>query len=152
MPLLLSLSLTRSLSKHVCRAVKKGQSEMLLCGGGKGGWRTTCWSGKHSSKRQMLCWKSRRKLFHITTNRSRLTRYSLTLSLASRISNKSVIGTMNGFDHFFLAAPAFRIIAAHFVASASDSNPKTAEYFLPITWATRKSMLIPAPAMACAVA
>ena len=38
MPLLLSLSLTRSLSKHVCRAVKKGQSEMLLCGGAKGGW------------------------------------------------------------------------------------------------------------------
>jgi hypothetical protein len=53
---------------------------------------------------------------------------------------------------FFLAAVAFRIIAAHFVASASDSNPKTAEYFLPTTWATRKSMLIPAPAMACAVA
>jgi hypothetical protein len=32
---------------------------------------------------------------------------------------------------FFLLAVAFRIIAAHFVASASDSNPKTAEYFLP---------------------
>jgi hypothetical protein len=56
-----------------------------------------------------------------------------------------------GLDYLFLAA-AFRMIAAHFVASASDSNPKTAEYFLPTTWATRKSMLIPAPAMACAVA
>jgi hypothetical protein len=36
------------------------------------------------------------------------------------------------------AAAAFRIIAPHFVASVSDSNPKTAEYFLPTTWATRK--------------
>ena len=53
---------------------------------------------------------------------------------------------------FFLAAPAFRIIAAHLVASASDANPKTAEYFLPTTWAKRKSMLMPASAMACAVA
>ena len=38
------------------------------------------------------------------------------------------------------------IIAAHFVGSASNSNPKTAE-FLPTTRATRKSMLIPASAM-----
>src|SRR5262249_60440904 len=57
----------------------------------------------------------------------------------------------NYFVYRFFAAVALRIIAAHFVASASDSNPKTAEYFLPTTWARRKSMLIPAPAMASAV-
>src|SRR5215471_11083918 len=50
--------------------------------------------------------------------------------------------------YLFLAAVAFRIIAAHFVASVSDSNPKTAEYFRPTTCATRKSTLIPASAMA----
>jgi hypothetical protein len=54
----------------------------------------------------------------------------------------------NYVAYLFLAAPAFRIIAAHFVASESDSNPKTAEYFLPTTWATTKSMLIPALAIA----
>ncbi len=54
--------------------------------------------------------------------------------------------------YLFFVAPAFRIIAEHFAASASDSNPKTAEYFFPTTWAIRKSRLIPASAMACAVA
>jgi len=58
----------------------------------------------------------------------------------------------NIWAYLFCVAPAFRIIAAHFAASASDSNPKTAEYFFPTTWATRKSRLIPASAMACAVA
>jgi hypothetical protein len=47
-------------------------------------------SEKRSSKRQMLCWKSRQKLPHISTNRSRLTRYSPSLNLASRMSNESV--------------------------------------------------------------
>src|SRR5215470_19403853 len=49
---------------------------------------------------------------------------------------------------FFFIAAALRIIAAHFVASVSDPNPKTAEYFRPTTWATRKSTLIPVSAMA----
>jgi hypothetical protein len=68
------------------------------------------------------------------------------------LNNRNITEQDRALYLFFLAAAAFRIIAAHFVASASDSNPKTAEYFLPTTWATRKSMLIPAPAMACAVA
>ena len=67
-------------------------------------------------------------------------------------NNRDLVEQQRLFYRVFLAAAAFRIIAAHFVASASDSKPKTAEYFLPTTWATTKSMLMPASAMACAVA
>jgi hypothetical protein len=69
-----------------------------------------------------------------------------------KLLNNKNFGAVPVLYLFFLPAVAFRIIAAHLVASASDSNPKTAEYFLPTTWAKRKSMLMPALAMACAVA
>jgi|SRR5215831_19244250 len=52
------------------------------------------------------------------------------------------------FVYCLFAAAAFLIAAAPFVASASDSKPNMAEYFLPITWATTKSMLMPSSAMA----
>ena len=50
-----------------------------------------------------------------------------------KISRLSCLDSDGVFYRVFLAAAVFRIMAAHFVASASDSNPKTAEYFLPIT-------------------
>ena len=68
------------------------------------------------------------------------------------LSDARTAGQYKYMAYLFFVAPAFRIIAAHFAASASDSNPKTAEYFFPTTWAIRKSRLIPASAMACAVA
>src|SRR5208283_4207046 len=52
--------------------------------------------------------------------------------------------------YFFFAA-AFLIRALALIASASFSKPITAEYFLPITCATRKSILTPASATACAM-
>jgi hypothetical protein len=54
----------------------------------------------------------------------------------------------NYFVYRLFAAAAFLISAAPFVASASDSKPNMPEYFLPTTWATTKSMLMPASAMA----
>ena len=52
----------------------------------------------------------------------------------------------------FLAVAAFLITAAPFLASASFSKPITAEYFLPMTWATRNARLMPAPATAWVMA
>ena len=50
--------------------------------------------------------------------------------------------------YLLFTAAAFRINATALAASSSDSNPRTAEYFLRRTWAKRKFMLIPASAIA----
>jgi hypothetical protein len=53
--------------------------------------------------------------------------------------------------HFFLPAVAFLMSGAAVLASASVSNPSTAEYLRPIAWAAKKVMLT-ASAMAWAMA
>src|SRR2546425_11769575 len=54
--------------------------------------------------------------------------------------------------HFFLPAVAFLITVAALRVSASVSKPKMPEYLLPTACATTKLMLIPASAIALAMA
>ncbi len=56
------------------------------------------------------------------------------------------------FAAYFFFSAAFLMIGVAFFASASVSKPRTAENFLPITWAMKNAMLISAAAIALAIA
>jgi hypothetical protein len=68
-----------------------------------------------------------RSFIRIRALRSRSSR----MNVARLLSALRETGQKLQFLYFLLAAAAFRIKAAPLVASSSESNPDTAEYFLP---------------------
>src|SRR6202051_5302658 len=54
-------------------------------------------------------------------------------------------------DYFRLFPHAFLISVAALLASASFAKPRTAEYLLPMAWATKKLRSAPVSAIVCAI-